>query len=451
MKTKTILRAVLIATIILIIFGVIGKKQGWFGGDTIYKVAVEEASFRTIVETITANGRIQPETEVKISPDVSGEIVELAVVEGQQVKAGDLLVRIKQDYYLSSRDRVSASLNSAKANLANAKATQLQTEAQAQQEKLSFKRSESLHQQGVLSIADFEAAQAQYAVALAQVEAVKQQVAAASFSVKSAAASLREAEENLRKTTIYAPISGTIYGLHVELGERVVGTGQMSGTEMLRIADLRKMEALVQVNENDIIRVSTGDSAYIEIDSYIDQRFLGKVTEIANSANTSGASLDQVTSFNVKILLLSESYQHLIPEDQAGFQPFRPGMSTTVDIQTEARHQVISVPIQSVTTRADSGKFIDPTVKKGEDEPLISSDELLEVVFIVEGDRAIQKTVVSGIQDKNYIQIIDGLSENELVVAAPFSAIAKKLENQTRVEMVKKEDLFQTKKSQKKK
>ncbi|MDD4646562.1 MAG: efflux RND transporter periplasmic adaptor subunit, partial [Bacteroidales bacterium] len=273
MKRKKVVRYLLIGAVALVIIAMAGKKAGWFGKGPLTKVAVEAAQIRTIIETITANGRIQPETEVKISPDVSGEIVEMAVVEGDSVNQGDLLVKIKQDYYISGRDRVNAGLNSAKANLSNARAAQTQAEAQFRQQELSYKRSKQLHDQGVLSDSDFETAKTQYDVSAAQVDAAKQSVSAASYTVKSTEASLKEAEEDLRKTTIYSPINGIIYGRKVELGERVVGTGQMAGTEMLRVADLSRMEVQVEVNENDIVNVNVGDTASIEIDSYLGSKF----------------------------------------------------------------------------------------------------------------------------------------------------------------------------------
>ncbi|MFH0761972.1 MAG: efflux RND transporter periplasmic adaptor subunit [Bacteroidota bacterium] len=448
MKKNKTLKILLIIAAVLVVVALIGKKAGWFGKGPLTKVAVETVQRRTIVETITANGRIQPETEVKISPDVSGEIVELDVAEGDSVKKDVLLLKIKQDFYISSRDRVNASVNTAKANLSNARANQTQTEAQFKQQELSYKRSKQLHDEGVLSDADFETAKTQYDVAAAQVEASKQSVSSASFSVKSTEASLKEAEENLRKTTIYAPIDGMIYGLKVELGERVVGTGQMAGTEILRIADLNRMEVQVEVNENDIVRVNLGDTATIEIDSYIGTNFKGIVTEIANSANTTGTSLDQVTSFNVKIFILPESYAELIKSGKAGQYPFRPGMTATVEIHTETHYNVLSVPIQAVTTRTDTTKAIaikDPTQPGQDDEETataIPREELMEVVFTVDQQTVSLRKVKTGIQDKNYIEILSGPEENESVIIAPYNAISKKLEDGIQVEVVAKEDLF---------
>jgi HlyD family secretion protein len=320
MKNNKILKILLPAVLVLIILAVIGKKAGWFGKELTIKVAVEVAEKRTIIETISANGKIQPEKEVKLSPDVSGEIVELTIKEGDQVVKGQLLLRIKPDTYISQKDRSLAAISSAKARLA-------QSEAQFTQAELSFKRNKQLYDEQTISKSEFEQAQASYTVAKAEVDAAK-------FSVISTEASLKEANENLTKTSVYAPMSGTVSMLLVELGERVAGTNMMAGTEMLRVADLSRMEAQVQVNENDIVKVTLGDTALIEVDAYLDQKFKGIVTEIANSAKTTGVSADQVTNFDVKILVLPESYQKLIDAGEAN--PFRPGMSATVDIQTEA-------------------------------------------------------------------------------------------------------------------
>jgi HlyD family secretion protein len=298
MKTNKILKILIPIAIVMIIVAVIGKKQGWFGKALTIKVAVENAEKRTIIETITANGKIQPEKEVKISPDVSGEIVELTIKEGDQVVQGQLLLRIKPDIYISQRDQSMAAISSARARLA-------QAEAQYTQAELSYKRSKQLFGEQTISKSDFEQAEASYTVAKSEVDAAK-------YSVVSAQAYLKEANENLIKTSIYAPMSGTVSMLLVELGERVAGTNLMAGTEMLRVADLSRMEAQVEVNENDIVKVSLGDTALIEVDAYLDKKFKGIVTEIANSAKTTGVSADQVTNFDVKILVLPDSYQSLV-------------------------------------------------------------------------------------------------------------------------------------------
>ena len=279
MKSNKILKILVPVVIVLIIFAVIGKKAGWFGQGVKVKVAVETAERRTIVETITANGKIQPEKEVKITPDVSGEIVELTVKEGDHVNKGDLLIRIKPDVYISQRDRSVAAVSSAKARLA-------QAEAQFYQAELSYNRNKQLYSEQTISQSEYEQSDASYQVAKAEVDAAK-------FSVTSSEAALKEANENLIKTSIYAPMTGTVSMLLVELGERVAGTGMMAGTEMLRIADLSRMEAQVEVNENDIPRVSIGDTASISVDAFLNHKFKGVVTEIANSAKTTGVSGNQ--------------------------------------------------------------------------------------------------------------------------------------------------------------
>jgi len=416
MKDNKILKYLIPIVVILLIFAVIGKKQGWFGKALTVKVAVENAEKREIIETITANGKIQPEKEVKISPDVSGEIVTLTIKEGDQVEKGQLLLRIKPDTYISQRDRSMAAISSARARLA-------QSEAQFTQAELSFKRNQQLYEEQTISKSDFEQSQASYSVAKAEVDAAR-------FSVISAEASLKEANENLTKTSIYSPMSGTVSMLLVELGERVAWTNLMAGTELMRVADLSRMEAQVEVNENDIVKVHLGDTALIDVDAYLDQKFKGIVTEIANSAKTTGVSADQVTNFDVKILVLPETYQELV--DAGDSNPFRPGMSASVDIQTQMKSDILTVPIQSVTTRTDTTKLA----------VTISDSDIRTLVFITDGEYALAKDVKTGIQDNTYIEILSGVEENDRVVSAPFSAISKKLSDSTLVEIVEKEELY---------
>ncbi len=416
MKNQKILKILVPAVILLLIFAIVGKKAGWFGKAATVKVAVENVEKRTIVETITANGKIQPEKEVKITPDVSGEIVELTVREGDHVEKGQLLLRIKPDIYISQKDRSMAAISSARARLAQAEAQYIQAE-------LSYKRTKQLFEEQTISKSEFEQAEASYSVAKAEVDAAK-------YSVISTEASLKEANENLVKTSIYAPMSGTVSMLLVELGERVAGTGMMAGTELLRVADLSRMEAQVEVNENDIPRVKLGDTATIEVDAYVDYKFRGIVTEMANSAKTTGVSADQVTNFDVKILVLSESYKDLT--DKGNEHPLRPGMSATVDIRTEIKPGIITVPIQSVTTRTDTTEVT----------KTLSDEDIRTLVFITDGERALAKDVKTGIQDNTYIEIISGVSEGDRVISAPFSAISKKLSDSTLIEIVKKDDLF---------
>lgn len=454
MKTNKLLKYLLITAAVLIIFAIIGKKAAWFGNDDALKVSTEIAQKRTIVEIITANGKIQPETEVKLSPEVSGEIILLNVKEGQEVKAGDLLVKINPEIYLSSIARIQASLNSAKSNLANAKARLSQSEAQFTTAELSFKRNEKLWKDKAISDAEYETARSNYQVAKSEVDAARESVNAARYNVMSTQASLREARENLAKTTIYAPMSGTVSKLNVEVGERVVGTIQMAGTELLRIANLNLMEVKVDVNENDIVRVKIGDTAIIEVDAYLGEKFKGVVTEIANSASVTGAGTDQVTNFEVKILILKDSYTHLIPDKAKNYYPFRPGMSATADIQTNTKYNVLSVPIQAVTTRKDSTgvvksiaagtlekvKNFDDNNNEQEDEK--KNKEPLTVVFEYLKGEAILRVVKTGIQDDNYIEIVSGLKDSAEVITAPYSVISKKLKHKLKVEKTDKDKLF---------
>jgi len=442
-RAKKLLPYIIIVVVLLIVLLVVGKKVGWFGKEEVTKVAVEKVQKRDITETITANGKVQPETEVIITPEVSGEIVELNVKEGDMVEKGKLLVLIKPDTYKSIRDQSKAYVNSAKARLAQAQASYVQSE-------LSYNRSKKLWDQQAISESEYENALASYKIAGAELDA-------AQYSVKSAEAALVEAEENLIKTSIYAPLTGTIFNLKVEKGERVLGTQMMTGTELMRIADLTRMEVEVEVNENDIVRVNMADTASIEVDAYLGDKFKGVVTEISNAANTTGLSTDQVTNFNVKIFILQESYRHI--NEQGIKNPFRPGMSGTVDIQTDSKYAILTVPIQAVTTRSDS------TLKESEitdfkeetDETQVSQspdkkpeeEKLHELVFTIKDGTAVVKEVKSGIQDNNYIEILEGVTEGEDIIIAPYAAVSKKLKDGSPVEVVPYADLFKTEKKKK--
>lgn len=431
---KGLFKYLLGVVVILIIFAVVAKKKGWIGKPLTTPVYVEKPEYRTITEAITANGKIQPEVEVKISSEVSGEIIDLPVKEGDWVEKGSLLCRIKPDTYISLKERAIAAVNSANARL-------IQAKAQLAQSELSFKRSKQLYEQKAISEAEFETARTNYEVAQAELKA-------ANYSVESAHASLREAEENLRKTTIYAPISGTVSKLNVELGERVVGTIQMTGTEIMRIANLNRMEARVNVNENDIVKVKIADTALIEVDAYIGRKFKGVVTQIANTANVQGLTADQVTNFEVRIFILEKSYKDLLNNSQTS--PFRPGMSTTVEILTNTKENVLTVPILAVTTRIDTVKKAGEW-EKGESntQPVEAKSTKVEkpkeIVFIAKGDTARIVEVKTGIQDNQYIEIIEGLNGDEFVITAPYSAISRKLKDKSFIRKVKnKEELFIT-------
>jgi len=435
MKQKKLLSYLLGLVVVVIILLVVGKKQGWFGSDFTIDVATQKVESKTITEFITANGKIQPETEVKISPDVAGEIVELYVVEGDEVEKGKLLCVIKPEVYVSAVRRAEAGLNSSKARLAQAKAQMIERE-------LSYKRSKELYDKGTIAVAEFESAEAAFKVAQSEVEA-------AEYAVRSAEASLSEAEEQLTKTKIYAPISGTISALNVEKGERVVGTSMMSGTDMMTVADLEKMEVQVEVNENDIVKVMKNDTALVEVDAYLSRKFKGIVTEIANSANTTGTTADQVTNFDVKVLLLKDSYADLIDALQGNRYPFRPGMSATVDILTETRNGVISVPISAVTTRikkedGSTEEVKDETENDSEETETLEREEKQEVVFVLNGDRVKKVQVETGIQDNASIEILKGVKAGDEVVTAPYNAINRTLKDSMLVNVVKEEELFKT-------
>jgi HlyD family secretion protein len=452
MKRNKILRLTLIILAVLIIFVIVGRNAGWIGEEPAIKVTIEAAEKRSIVEIVTASGKVQPVTEAKIAPDVSGEIVQILVKEGDFVQLGDLLVRINPDIYESALDRVEASLNTSRANLANARARKSQAEAQFINAKASFERNQMLFNQDAISESEFDSARANFLVAQAEVEAGQQSVVAAEFQVKSAEAALREARESLTKTNIFSPMDGTISRLDAELGERVVGTSQFAGTEILRIANLNEMELMVEVNENDIIRVNEGDTAMIEVDAWLNEEFTGIVTSIANSALAQGLSVDQVTNFEVRIRILPESYQHLQKQDRPHLSPFRPGMSASADIRTQIVSDVVSIPIQAVTTREglqNQDKDNSPEEDGNEEsEELTDSNDdeqttrIQEYVFVYADGEVKLTPVVSGIQDSNYIEIKSGLEESDQVVTGPFRAVSRALNDGDKVVTVSRSELF---------
>lgn len=424
-----------IAIVVLVIIGV--AKGGSSKGKT--KVVTEKAAKRTIVETVAASGKIQPEVEVVISSDVSGEIIEMPVKEGDKVKKGDLLLKIDPDLVESALNRAEAALNTAKANLAGSKARLAQSESQFVNAKATFERNKKLYNDKVISEAEFDNAKANFEVSKSEVEAAKESVQAAKFNVRSGEATLKEAQENLGRTSIYSPMDGTITDLNKEKGERVVGTAQMAGTEIMTVADLSLMEVAVEVNENDIVRVDIGDTTEIEVDAYLDKEFKGLVTEIANSANIMGTSADQVTNFDVKIRILSSSYKDLIKSGQNS--PFRPGMSATVDIRTTEAVNVITLPIQAVTTRAVEDSTSKRSKVKVADEE--EEEELVECVFVLDGDGSVKQVEVeTGIQNTKYIEILSGIEDSLEVVSGPYMAISKKLKDGDKIEKVSKKELF---------
>jgi len=456
-KKNKPMKWLLIAVVVFIIFAIIGKKAGWIGGDEAKKVTVEKVILRDIVETVSASGKIQPEVAIKISPDVSGEIVELTVKEGDRVTKGQLLARILPDIYQSYVDRSVAALNSSKANVSNAKSRLTQVQSQFEKAKMAYERNQKLFNEKLISASEWEAIKSAFEVAKAEVSAGEQSVAAADFGVRSSEASVKEAQDNLRKTSIFAPVDATISKLNVEKGERVVGTSQFAGTEIMTLANLNEMEVNVDVNENDIVRVNVGDTSTVEVDAYLGKKFKGVVTEVANSANTIGVSVDQVTNFTVKIRILRDSYEEIRDPERPTRAVFNPGMSATVDIMTKSATNVTSVPIQSVTTRDTAAgetvvkKDSEKTQLEDEDKVRVvekdsdnnkQEDKLSECVFVVVDGKVRLQAVEIGIQDNNNIEIIKGLKEGDVVVTGPYSSISKLLKHDDKVEVVKKEELY---------
>ena len=412
-KKKNLSKWIILVALLSIVALVVYVKSKEENG---VSVTVTKPIFKTITEIIPANGKIQPVAEVKISPEVSGEIVELNVKEGDIVSEGSILLKIKQDTYLSNRDRALAQLNSVRYQLE-------QQESQFRQLELSYNRNKTLYEQKTISEAEYEASFYQYDMA-------KSQLNSARSNVESAQATLKETEENLSKTVVRAPMNGIVSRLNVELGERVVGTMQMAGTEMMRVANSNQMEVLVNVNENDIIRIKQNDTASIEVDAYPNRVFQGVVTQIANSAKSTVTSLDQVTNFEVKIYILPSSYENLTSSPRNN--PFRPGMSASVSIQTSTVYDALAIPIQCITTRADLVSDADKSAAR--------PGEVFEQVFVIQSNEK-GKTVTavrirSGIQDHSHIQITEGISEKDEIVIGPYSAISKSLQQDSKVVIV---------------
>ncbi len=424
-KSNRLLKILIGAAVLLIIFAVVGKKAGWIGKQKAIDVELAKVTRKQIIEKVSASGEVQPEKEVKISPDVSGEIVELDVKEGDSVTVGQLLCKIRSDNYKSALDRAEATLSQVKANLAQANASYSSAEAQYERTKYAYERSKELKDEKVISDADYQLAEANFKVAASDMKSAKESIVAAQYQVKSTEATVTDAEETLRKTSIFAPVNGIVSKLSVEKGERVVGTSMMTGTEILRIADLNVMEVQIDVNENDIIRVAMGDTAIIDVDSYSydGQKFKGVVTEISNTANTK-ATPEAVTEFKVKVRILRSSYEDLLKKNR---YPFRPGMTASVDIITDIKNNVLSVPLSAVTTR--SMKPANPANgnSSSNSPDSLSSQNDQEVVFLDDNGTAKKVVVKTGISDYDNIEIIDGLKEGEQVVSGPFIVVSKRL------------------------
>lgn len=436
---------------VVLVFGglFLAKKMEWIGKVEPTEVEFAKVSRSTIIEKVSASGKIQPEVEVKLSPDVSGEIVSLNVAEGDSVVAGQELLKIRPDNYVSLLARAEAQMNATKANMEQSKAVLAQSEARLSKAKIDYERNSKLHNDKVISDSDFDQFVSAYTVAKQDLEAAKANVNAANYNVKSSEATLKEAKTNLTKTTIYAPQSGIISKLNVELGERVVGTSQMAGTEMLRIANLNKMEVRVNVNENDITRVSIGDTVLIDVDAFSssERKFKGVVYEIASSANSSGASAvsnDAVTEFEVKIRVLRTSYADLIKGKLS--YPLKPGMTASVEILTNRQENTLTVPLSSVTTR-EIGAVAEGEKKEEDGTNSMNSNDALEakkrkentkeVVFVMEKGKSKMIQVKTGISDFENIEIVSGLKDGQEIIAGPYATVAKKLKEG---DLVKKKD-----------
>ena len=416
---------IIIAIIIALIVGlVILKKVGVIkGSDKSIEVETAKADEITIIETVSATGKIQPEIEVKIASQVSGEIVSLSVKEGQVVKKGDLLVKINPDLYTSG---VSRSVS----NYAGTKSGLAQADASFNEARSNYDRNKALFAKGIISRSDWDKSIASFEVAKASKQT-------AYFNVQSAQASVKEAKDNLGRTIIFAPASGTISMLNVELGERILGTQQMSGTELMRVANLDNMEVEVSVNENDIVKINIGDETKIEVDAYLKKEFKGIVTNISNSA-TSAVTADQVTNFKVKVRILKESYQDLLIGKPKTYSPFRPGMTATVDIITTRKEKVIGVPISSVVIKADTlpvPKF-DQVDEENTNKIKSKIDKKLECVFVKSNGKAKIRIVKTGIQDDTNIEIISGLKKGDEIITGPYNTVSKELNSGDKVRIL---------------
>ena len=421
MSKKTIY--ILLAVAVVLIGTLIGlSKSGVIGSkDKGTEIEIANVAASTIVETVSATGKIQPEIEVKISSEVSGEIIALNVKEGQVVKKGDLLVKINPDLYTSSYNRTISNLSGTKAGLN-------QSEASYKEAKANYDRNKSLYDKGIISRADWDKAIASFEVAKAN----KQN---AYYNVQSASATVLEAKDNLGRTTIYAPADGTISVLNVELGERVLGTQQMAGTEILRVANLNNMEVEVDVNENDIVKIKVGDKANVEVDAYLKKEFKGVVTSISNSASST-LTADQVTNFKVKVRILKESYQDLLEGKPSTYSPFRPGMTATVDIITNTKSNILTVPISSVVVKSDTAavkeiKVEDPNEEKSKPK----SDKKFECVFVKVGNKAKIRIIKTGIQDDTNIEVLSGLKKGDVVITGPYTTVSKELNSGDKVSL----------------
>lgn len=436
--------------LVLIVFLVVGKSAGWIGKPKEMEVELAKVNRATIVEKVSASGTVQPVTEVKIAPEVSGEITDLLVEEGDSVKRGQLLVKIRPDVWESQLERAQASLSQQRANLAQAEANLNASRAAFIRAEQEFERQKTLHDQKVISVADWQLAQQNYTIAKTDVTASEKGVEAARYIIQSTQAALREAQENLRKTSVVAPMDGVVSKLIVRKGERVVGTATMTGTEMLRIADLDVMEVRVDVNENDIVRVSLGDTAIIDVDAYAstDKEFKGVVTLIANTAKDK-LSADAITEFEVRILILESSYRDLI---EAGNRfPFRPGMTASADIITTRKENVLAVPLAAVTTRNPNQLDQNNNGNQGPPNRNASqgpnpngqpprAEAPKTVIFVNDNGTAKMLEVKTGISDYDNIEILSEISDSTEVITGPYLVVSSRIKEGDKVRPMEKEE-----------
>jgi len=441
MKKKTLWWIIIGCVLFLIIIIIVAKSTG----DEGTKVAVEKAAKHTITETVSASGKIYPETEVKIAPEVSGEITDLRIQEGDSVHKGDVLVKINPAIYNSQVNQAEASVQQSRASATNTKEMVAQAQSQYDLALATYNRNKKLYDQKVISQLEFEQSDASFKSAKATLDAAKATTSGGMFGVQGAQAGLSQAQENLLKTTITAPTAGIISELNVKKGERVVGTAQMAGTDMLTIADMSRIEVRVDVSETDISKVKIGDTTIIDADAYRNRKFKGIVSKVGVSSSKSGTtqttSTDQVTNYTVHILILPESYADLLAQLPKGKFPFKPGMSSSVEIQTNRQADILSVPVNAVTTR-DWPDSIKTKMTASSD-----ATSIRQIVFVY---NATTKTVAirdvkTGLQDNQYIQITDGLKEGDQVVIAPYGAIARLLSDKSKVTIVAKDKLFEAK------
>lgn len=442
---------------ILIVVGVlavlfVGAKMLGGSSKTGTKVTAEKAQKRTIIETVNASGKVYPEVEVKISPDISGEIVELNVQEGDSVKRGQVLARIYADIYSSQRDEAAARVTQSQATVANSEASINALKAQLDQAKLTYDRYKGLHDEKVISDAEFEQYETQYRTAQSQYNAAQQNIRSLRAATQSTRTSLEAANKNLSRTLLVSPMNGVISSLSVKKGERVAGNSFALGTEMMRVAEMDVMEVRVDVGENDIVKVNIGDSADVEVEAYNNRKFKGVVTQIASSTKTAQTATGDVTNYEVRIRIDPSSYSDLVDPSKPKKFPFRPGMNASADIKTKRKDNVVSVPIASVAARvkgsdksvADEKKEKEKSKDPNAEEVNVSGDDLEEVVFIIKQDGTVEKRIVTtGIQDVNYIEITTGLKEGEQIVTAPFDAVNKTMKSGDKVNIVPKDKLFQ--------